>query len=131
MRAALFIIILALLLPVSGMACAMTETAQISVNWNGGSASIKDVRGKFDERMKKIEALAKEAGIEKLELQNQSYNINTNNNGYGDISGYQYNGSASYTVTPAEKAPDLLELLTKNKIQSSLNVNMYKSGSCQ
>lgn len=116
---------------VSEAGCTMQETASLSTNWNGVSETVKAVRGMFDGRMKQIQEYGKKAGIEKLELQSQSYNIYAQNTGMSSGSGFQYNGNASFMVKPADKAADLLELLTKNGIQSSLNVNMYKSGSCQ
>lgn len=110
--------------------CVMQETASLGTNWNGVSETAKGVRGLFESRMKQIQEYAKKAGVEKLDLQSHSYNINVQNNGI-QAAGYQYNGNASFMVKPADKAVDLLDLLTKNGIQSSLNVNMYKSGSCQ
>ncbi len=134
----LLVLTVMLILPLTAQArmlpivaeCAMQETASLSTNWNGVNETVKGVRSLFELRMKQIQEYGKKAGVEKLDMQSHSYNINSQNNGMGGA-GYQYNGSASFMVKPAEKAADLLELLTKNGIQSSLNVNMYKSGSCQ
>lgn len=137
----LLLLVLMLTLPLSAQArdvamvasaeCAMQETASLSTNWSGMSENVKGVRALFDSRMKQIQEHGKKVGVEKLELQSQSYNIYSQNNGMGSTGGFQYNGNASFMVKPADKAADLLELLTTNGIQASLNVNMYKSGTCQ
>lgn len=131
--------VFALLFPSAAMArdivseagCNKQENVTLSINFNGMSESVKAVKGEFETRMGKIEEFAKKAGVKKISLQSQSYNINSNNYSGSGSSGYQYNGSASFQLSPADKAADLMELLTTNGIQSSLNVNMYKSGSCQ
>ncbi len=134
--------VLALIMPAGVMArdtipqsqCTTQENVTLSIGFNGTSQTVKEVRGEFNERMEKVKQFAKKAGVEKISLQSQSYNINSISNSYtngGLASGYQYNSSASYQLSPAEKAADLMELLTASGIQSTLNVNMYKSGSCQ
>ncbi len=110
--------------------CTMHESATISTSFNGMSADIKEVRKVLDERLESIQTIAKKAGVEEMHLQSQNYSINTNQNN-GLISGYRYNGRASFSISPVEKGTDLIEALTKENIQSSLNVNTHSSGSCR
>lgn len=110
--------------------CEQKETATLNINFNGTGDTVKEIRGLFDDRMEKIKQYAKQAGVKEVTLQSQNYSISTQNN-YNAASVYRYNGNASFKLSPSDKAADMMELLTKNHIQSSLNVNMYKSGSCQ
>lgn len=115
--------------PVSASNCVMKENATLSVSFNGVSEAATGVQAKLLMELGAIEGYAKEMGIHKLDLQNQSYNIYTQDNG-GRINGYNFNTSASYRVDDANKAVKLMELLTSKGVQASVNVNSYRNGNC-
>lgn len=115
--------------PSSASDCVMKENATLSVSFNGVSETATGVQAKLLMELGAIEGYAKEMGIHKLDLQNQSYNIYTQDNG-GRISGYNFNTSASYGVDDANKAVKLMELLTSKGVQASVNVNSYRNGNC-
>ncbi len=107
--------------------CGMIETAQISIAFNGVEQDAAVIKAKFDEKIKEIEQTMKTLGLDKVEMQSMSYNINPQN--YGNASSlFQYNGSVSFTVVPANKGADLMSALSKKGYQPSLNVNAYRNG---
>lgn len=110
--------------------CTMQENVNLSLNFSGAGTSVKEVREALERHVQKVEEQAKQAKVEKITLQSQNYSISSNDHGHNS-GGYQYQGSVAFTLGPQDKAADLLELLDKNGIKASLNVNMYKSGSCQ
>lgn len=115
-------------MPVAG--CEMQKTASISLTVEEANPTVKGVRDSFEERIKQAKDYAKQAGVNKMDFQSENYSINPLNNS-GTSGVYQLTGNVTFEVSPLEKSYDLVELLTKNKIQSSLNVNMYKPEPCQ
>src|SRR5262249_36509798 len=71
---------------------------------------------------------ANEAGAQKVELQSTNYSINSQNNG-GSMQ-FQISGSVSFTITPPDKAPDVMAALTKKGYQASLNMSTNRGGPC-
>lgn len=108
----------------------MQETVSISINFNGVAESPKAVPELFDEKLAAVRSHAQSVGIDEVIVSNQSYNIYTQMNN-GQISNYQYNASATFKLDSANKGVELMELLTKNGIQTSVNVNMnHRGGGC-
>ena len=113
--------------------CPMTDNSQVSINFNSQETDLTQVKTIMNNRLKEIEALAKEAGVDKFEMQSMSYNIYENNPSgcncateAGKHSMYQLSGSMSFNVLPSEKAADLMVLLNKKGYTSGLNVSMYR-----
>src|SRR5262245_12917937 len=92
----------------SGQTCGMVETGQVGVNFNNLMVTdVSKVGAELDGKIDEIIALARKAGIEKIEVQSYSYNVYPVSNGYPIPAGtpvpYQYNGSVSFAITPCEK----------------------------
>jgi|HubBroStandDraft_3_1064219.scaffolds.fasta_scaffold46814_3 uncharacterized protein YggE len=108
-----------------------TETAQISVNFNGTERDVAAAKATIDAKTAEIKALAEDQGFTKFEI--QSHNININSNANRNTSGdpmVQYNGNTSFTVVPADKAVEFMSLLVKRGYRVSVNINSYNNGSC-
>lgn len=75
--------------------------------------------------------LAKETGLEKIELQSFNLNINPNfNGGHNDFSGprlYASQINMSISVFPGSKAFDFMAALEKKGFSPSLNMNTYRN----
>jgi UTP:GlnB (protein PII) uridylyltransferase len=104
------------------------ENAQVSVSFNGTDQDVSVVRSKVDAKIAEIRALGAEQHFTKFIQQSLNYNISTNYNG-GDQH-FQYSGNVSFSILPADKAADFMEILAKKGYQANLNVNSYNNGNC-
>lgn len=111
----------------------MKETVNVNINYNLKGKSFDEIKKKFDEQNAKIEAYAKEQKLTKFDLQSKNYNINASASSYnqgGEPDTFQYNGNGnvSYMLDNAEAAFKFCEFLITQKIQVSMNSNMYNQG---
>jgi hypothetical protein len=107
------------------------ENAQVSVTFNGIDKDISVIKSKLDSKIAEIKALGAEQQFTKFEIQSFNYNINANYNAAsGGETQFQYNGNVSFSVLPADKAPDFMALLVKKGYQARLSVNSYNNGNC-
>jgi hypothetical protein len=107
------------------------ENAQISVNFSGIEKDISVIKSKLDAKIAELKALGAEQQFSKFETQSFNYNINANYNAAsGGETQFQYSGNVSFSVLPAEKAPDFMALLVKKGYQARLSVNSYNTGAC-
>ncbi len=104
------------------------ENAQVSVSFTGSDQDVSVVRSRVDTKIAEIKALAAEQHFTRFFQQSLSYNISTNSNG-GDQH-FQYNGNVSFSILPADKAADFMEILSKKGYQANLNVSSYNNGNC-
>jgi len=109
--------------------CDMTENASVSINFNGSDKDVTAVKNKLDDKINEIKALAEKEHFDKFEVQSNNYSINSTSNGDSD-SLFQYSGSASFTIQPADKALDFMGVLTKKGYHASVNVSSYHNGGC-
>jgi len=109
--------------------CQTTETCSISISFSSIEKDVNTATTLMDTKTKEIEALVKQAGIEKFDMQSVNYSLSPYNSGYGN-SQWQFSGSVSINVTPSDKGKDLLVLLTNKGYQGSLNVSAYRNGTC-
>ncbi len=115
--------------------CEMKETVTININFNLKASSLAEAKKMFDDQSAKVAEFAKAQSLSKLDLQSQSYNINTNvrdydNNGQPMSYSYQVSGSSSYKLDNAEAAFKFAEFLAAQKIQVGLNSSSYRQGNC-
>ncbi len=118
----------------AGQTCAMQENAQVGVNFsNVVVTDLKKVGSEMDRKIDELIALAKQSGLQKIEVQSYSYNIYAVSSGVPMPAGvpipYQYSGNVSFAVEPCEKASGLMSLLADKGYSASLNVNAYRQ--CQ
>ncbi len=107
------------------------ENAQVSVSFSGMDTDVTAARAKLDARMAEVKALAQEQEFTKLVVQSHNYSISSGyNGGAAGESRYQYSGSLSFVLLPADKAVDFMQLLAKKGYQTSVNVNTYNAGNC-
>ena len=112
-------------------ACPVTESAQVSISFNGVEAEAPNLKGRLDSKIDEIRKLAKEVGIESVTVQSTSYSVNSQGYGNPTASQYQYSGSVSLVVRPIQKSEEFFILLTKKGHQASLNVSRYQNdGNC-
>jgi uncharacterized protein YggE len=115
-----------------GQTCALQETGQVGVSFNNVMVAKLDGIGReMDQRIDEVIAFAKQAQIEKIEVQSYNYNVYPASGGYPGSVGmsYQYNGSVSFSVEPCSRASDLMSLLASKGYAANLNVNAYRQ--CQ
>ncbi len=112
--------------------CPLQETATVNVNLNSVETDPSVVRSIMDKKIEEATALGTQSGLEKVDVQSFSYNLNKNSSG-GNCSAaneqYQFYGNINLQVSPASKAPDYMTLLQKSGFTASLSVNVYKQ--CQ
>jgi uncharacterized protein YggE len=117
-----------------GQSCAMQEQGQIGVNFNNVMVTdLKALGAEMDRKIDEVIALAKQSGIQKIEVMSYNYNVYPVSSGYPTAPGvampYQYNGSVSFTIDSLAKGPDLMALLSGKGYAATLNVNAYRQ--CQ
>lgn len=113
--------------------CTLQETANVGFNFNGTESDPLQIKAKIDKKIDDARALAKEAGVETLEVQSYNYSVYANNASggccegdcAGSGSGYQMNGSVNFTVKPAAKAGGFAALLSQKGFNANFNVNAY------
>src|SRR5262245_127389 len=96
-----------------GQQCTMQEQGQVGVTFNNVLITdLKVLGSQMDRRIDEVIALAKQSGIETIEVQSYNYNVYPVSNGYPTAPGvavpYQYNGSVSFAITPLGKGPDFM-----------------------
>ena len=107
------------------------ENAQVTVSFMGTDTSVTSARAKLDAKMAEVKGLAQEQQFTKLVVQSHNYGISSNYyNGAGGELRYQYNGNISFSILPAEKAVDFMQMLAKKGYQTNVNVNSYNNGNC-
>lgn len=106
----------------------MVETAQISISFNGMEQEVKAIQSKIDDRIKEAEKLAESLHAVTLQRQSMSYNVSSQNYGGAGIAQYQFSGSIGFTISPANKGIELVDLLSKKGFQTNLSVNSYRNG---
>jgi hypothetical protein len=104
------------------------ENALVSVSFNGMDVDVSVARSRLDAKIAEVKSLAQEQHFTKFVVQSYNYNISTNNNG-GETH-FQYNGTVSFSILPADAAVGFMELLTKKGYQTSVNVSSYNTGTC-
>jgi hypothetical protein len=114
----------------------MKENISININYNLKGKSFDEIKKKFDEQNAKIEEYAKEQKLTKFTLQSKNYNISASASSYnrgGEPEDFQFsgNGNVSYMLDNAEAAFKFSDFLITQKIQVSLNSNMYNQGNCE
>jgi uncharacterized protein YggE len=108
-----------------------TETAQISVNFNGTERDVAAAKAAVDAKTAEIKSLGEDQGFTKFEMGSHNLNINSNSNRNtnGDPM-VQYNGNTTFTVAPADKAVEFMSLLVKRGYRVNVNINSYNNGGC-
>jgi hypothetical protein len=120
--------------PASMENCPMQENANVGFNFNSNTSDLDKIKGVMDQKIDEAQAMAKEAGVEKAELQNYNFSIYSNASSGCDGGGsgagmFNYNGSANFVVTPGDKADEFMTMLQKKGFQANMNVNAYRQ--CQ
>jgi uncharacterized protein YggE len=105
--------------------CPMTEQATFSYTFSGTEQDSSKIRQLIDNKMNEVIVLAKQAGLEKFDLQSSNYSISVTNNGNGGSS-YNFNSNMSFIIAPSSKGMDLVTLSTGKGIYPNINVNAYK-----
>ncbi len=107
--------------------CALKETASININFNNLKVDVDKIKEAMDKKIEEAKAIGREVGLESVEVQNFSYN--TYNNGGSECEGgggdYRSNGSVSFVVMPAGKAPAFTKALIGKGFSAGLNVSGY------
>jgi len=113
-----------------GRACPV-ENAQVSVSFSGMDVDVSVVRSKLDAKIAEIKSLAQEQQFTKLLVQSYNYSISTSySGGTGGEVHFQCNGNISFSILPADKAVDFMQLLAKKGYQTNVNVSSYANGNC-
>ena len=117
-----------------GQLCAMQEQGQLGVSFNNVMVTdLKTLGSQMDRKIDDVIALAKQAGIQKIDVQSYNYNVYPVSGGMAATPGvampYQYNGSVSFSIEPLANGPDLMALLSGKGYAANLNVNAYRQ--CQ
>ena len=107
------------------------ENASVTVSFNGMDTAVSAVRARLDAKVAEVKALAQEQSFTKFVVQSYNYNINSNyNSGSEGAMRFQYNANISFSILPADKAADFMQLLSKKGYQTGVNVSSYAGNNC-
>lgn len=112
--------------------CKMVETVTLNINFNNIPIELKEASGFMEQKAEDVTAKAADLGIEKIDIQNMSYNVYSYNNGgcnAGATSQFQLNGSFSFQLKDSKKAITLMESLSDMGYNVNFNMNAYRQ--CQ
>ncbi|MCB1681588.1 MAG: hypothetical protein H6858_07400 [Rhodospirillales bacterium] len=119
--------------------CKLVETVQFGVNFSNVSVDPKTAKSFMDDKISELRALAKDLGIENLEIQNLNYSIYNNNYNYNyaNCGGapasapavMQLNGNVSFIVGDSAKGTALMEKAGEKGYNVNFNMNAYRQ--CQ
>jgi hypothetical protein len=120
--------------PTAAKECPFVESATVSVNFNSTETDMTKIVTIMSSKIDAIKMLAADKAMDKFELQSSNYSVSTNNNGNSNCNAqtglqFQFYGSASFVVSPANKAAELTAYLVEKGFQASVNVNSYRQ--CQ
>jgi uncharacterized protein YggE len=94
---------------------------------------LKSLGTEMDRRIDQVIALAKQSGVQRIDVQSYNYNVYPVSTGYAPTPGvavpYQYNGSVTFAIEPLAKGPELMAALSAKGYSANLNVNAYRQ--CQ
>ena len=104
------------------------ENAQLSINFNGIDKDVSAVKSILDRKIAEVKAIADSLHLTKFEMQSYNYNVNANYNGMSNgEQQFQYNGNATFSILPTDRALDVMNILTKKGYRASVNVNSYNN----
>lgn len=115
--------------------CPYQEQVTLNVTLAAREKSVREAKTAFDKRIEEVENFARQAGVAKIQVMHRNYNISSQpqygvNGMVSGIMEYQLNGNVSYQLNDAEVATALMEQLSRQNIQASLNVNAYRNQPC-
>lgn len=120
-----------IILPANNAGCNLTETTTININFNSIEKDLAVASTYIEKKTAEIQAIAKEVGVEKLDITSVNYSLSQYNSGYqSPETTWQFSGSMAMSVVPSSKGKELLVALSARKYQPSLNVSAYRNGNC-
>ena len=111
------------------LTCDMVETATLGVSFNQVPISLDGFQAYIDGKRDEIFNFAADLEIADIVLHNMNYNINYYNQGgspSAEEKSYVMNGSLSFQMKDADKAPLLMEKVGALGYQVNFNVNAYR-----
>lgn len=119
--------------------CKLIETVQFGVNFNNVNVEPKTAKTFMDDKIADLRNIAKDVGIESLEIQNLNYSVYNNNYNYAYTSYgstpaalptvMQLNGNVSFIVQDSAKGTALMEKAGEKGYNVNFNLSAYRQ--CQ
>lgn len=109
--------------------CRLIETANFGINFGNVALDAASAKSYVNDRIAEVQAMAKEVGLDSLEISNMNYNLYSNNNGYAYAGSappqLQLNGNVSFLVSDVAKGTLLMEKASQKgfNVTFSLNAN--------
>ncbi len=103
----------------------LKQKATVSISFINKSDTISAAKQKADSRLLEIREIAKQAGVKKIEVQNESISIN-NATGQSGETIINVNGNSSYSIDPTEAAQKFSEMLNEKGFMVNLNIRSYQ-----
>lgn len=110
--------------------CGTEEQSRITINKTDTTTDLNQYKDFVTHKMAELTGLAKENGLEKIELESYNLTINPNSNGSANVSEpklYMSYINMSISVFPSAKAFDFMTALEKKGFSPSLSVNTYRN----
>lgn len=115
--------------------CTSREEVNLSVNFENQIIEVKQAVTYIDDRIKEIEAIAKESGVGEIELKGKTVNINSNQNKYRhqmqglpepSPTAVSLNGSANFSLENGEQAGAFIESLQNKGFNINFRMSMNR-----
>lgn len=115
--------------------CTSREEVNLTVNFENQLIEVKEAVTFIDNRIKEIEALAKESGVAEIELKGKSVNINSNQNKYRQQmqgmpapspTAVSLSGNASFSLENGDQAGAFIEALQNKGFNINFRMSMNR-----
>ena len=112
--------------------CSLVETVNFGVNFGNVILDLSSARSYVNDRIAEMQAMAKEVGIDELEINNMNYNLYSDSNNYTHAANtkaepqLRLNGSVSFVITDAEKGTALMEKAISQGFNVNFSMNAYR-----
>lgn len=115
--------------------CTSREEVNLSVSFENQIIEVKQAVTYIDDRIKEIEAIAKESGVPEIELKGKTVNINSNQNKYRhqmqglpepSPTAVSLNGNASFSLENGEQAGAFIEALQNKGFNINFRMSMNR-----
>lgn len=125
--------------PMPASNCELQERITLDVQFKNNRVKEAELAGFFDTRIAKVKELAKQVGIEDLNVSRQNFNLRGGDARYNeyqeegvpdDGKSFHFSGSLNVSVENIEKALAFLKILSQNNISANLNYDANRQ-SCR
>lgn len=112
--------------------CRLIETVNFGINFGNVTLDAASARSYVNDRIAEVQTMAKEIGLDSLEVNNMNYNLYSNTNNYTYAGSaqpqiqLQLNGNVTFIMADANKAMELMEKVSQKGFNVTFSLNAHR-----